>query len=137
MYMHMYMLFTVLGCFYLSHYIAPGRQGGRFYSYTDLKEHKEPSTQHLSAHLRLGRLRAKGAATPLYLGQSKSAIAGPPSVRHGRACGTATTWYQGLPAVLVGQVREAPKGSSPRATREMKRVEERRRLAKVGEGEIA
>merc|ERR1711995_242133 len=49
-----------------------------------------------------------------YLGQSKSAIAGPPSVRHGRACGTATTWYQGLPAVLVGQVREAPKGSSPR-----------------------
>ena len=49
-----------------------------------------------------------------YLGQSKSAIAGPPSVRHGRACGTATTWYQGLPAVLVGQVREAPKGSTPR-----------------------
>ena len=35
-------------------------------------------------------------------------------MRHGRACGTATTWYQGLPAVLVGQVREAPKGSSPR-----------------------
>ena len=35
-------------------------------------------------------------------------------MRHGRACGTATAWYQGLPAVLVGQVREAPKGSSPR-----------------------